>query len=64
MEIETTKGTFNVTETATGLMAENMESHERLFLEGRFMPHSDCTMDFSLLIAVIEDEVEFQEKYN
>lgn len=64
MEVETKYGYFIVTETATGLMVENMSSHIRYFLDGRFLPSEDCTMDISLLANAIEEEYEFQIKYN
>jgi hypothetical protein len=59
MEIETKYGTFKVTETATGLMAERMDSGEQYFLDGRWLPNPDHTMDVNSLIQHIEDEYEF-----
>ena len=60
MEIETKYRTFKVTETATGLMAEHMDSGEQYFLDGRWLPNSDHTMDVNLIIQQIEDEYELQ----
>ncbi len=60
MEVETKYGDFSVIETATGLMAEKLESGVQFFLDGRWLPSKDCTMDIALMIQQIEDEYEFQ----
>jgi hypothetical protein len=61
MEIYTSFGTYLVTETATGLMAENIKTHGQLFIEGRWLPSPDCTMDVQLLVQAIENEYNFQQ---
>jgi hypothetical protein len=60
MEVETKYGDFIVTETTTGLMAEKIESGVQFFVDGRWLPHPDCTMDFNLMVQAIEGEYEFQ----
>jgi hypothetical protein len=59
MELETKYGMIRVTETATGLMAERMDSGEQYFLDGRWLPNPDHTMDVNSLIQHVEDEYEF-----
>lgn len=60
MEVETKYGYFIVTETATGLMAEKFATNVQFFIDGRWLPHPDCIVDFNLMVQAIEDEYEFQ----
>ena len=59
MEIETKYGWFIVSETATGLMVEKIGTNSQYFLDGRFLPSVDCTMDVALTANAIEEEYEF-----
>ena len=63
MEIETKYGTFKVVETTTGLVAEHIASGTQYFLEGKWLPDLDHTMDVNSLIQHIEDEWEFMLDY-
>ena len=56
MEIETKYGWFIVTETATGLMAEKFGTFAQFFLDGRWLPELENTMDVALLEQQIEEE--------
>lgn len=59
MEVETKYGWFIVSETTTGLMAEKFGTSSQFFINDRWMPNEDCTMDVSLMIQAIETEYEF-----
>lgn len=60
MEVETKYGWFIVVETAKGLMAEKLATNSQFFLDGRWMPKEENTMDVALMVQAIEDEYEFQ----
>lgn len=60
MEVETQYGIFTVSETATGIMAEKIDTGVQLFIDGKWLHTLDSRTDLSLLILTIEDEYEFQ----
>jgi len=60
MEIDTNYGEYFIKETATGISAENMSSGVLLFIDGRWMPNPDHTMDVQTTIEAVEAEYEFQ----
>jgi hypothetical protein len=64
MEIETKYGEFQVIETPTGLMVECIDTGAQFFIDGRWLPSIDNTMDVNLTIQAIEDEYEFQHDLN
>ena len=64
LHVETKYGEMVVTKTATGIMAEKLETGVRLFVDGRYLPDSKDLVDIRHTIESIEYEYEFQHDIN
>jgi hypothetical protein len=62
IKLQTEYGEFVVTETTTGIMAENLSTGDQFFIDGRYTPNRDDVVDIKNTIESIEYEYEF--KYN